>query len=127
MVPSRTHQATARSTGGGTQTTFGAFGLPGMLPQVAGTLGSVAPFASTSLFLVWGGPNDFLTNGVSTATADTAVADLLTIIGELKSVGAQHILVPGMPDLGLTPDFYCNPGATALSLYFNQIGRASCR
>jgi phospholipase/lecithinase/hemolysin len=104
----------------GTQTTFGAFGLPGMLPQVAGTLGSVAPFASTSLFLVWGGPNDFLTNGFSTATADTAVADLLTIIGELKSVGAQHILVPGMPDLGLTPDFYGNPGATALSLYFNH-------
>lgn len=39
--------------------------------------------------------------------------------------GAQHILVPGMPDLGLTPDYLAmGPAAaaeaTALSLYFNH-------
>ena len=105
---------------GGTQTTFGGFGLPGMLPEVAGSLSGVAPIASTSLFVVWGGPNDFLTNGFSTATADTAVGDLLSIISQLKAAGAQHILVPGMPDLGLTPDYYGNAGATAMSLYFNH-------
>jgi len=105
---------------GGTQTTFGAHGLPGMLTEVAGTLGSVAPIASTSLFLVWGGPNDFLTNGFSTTTADTAVSNLINIIDQLKGAGAQHILVPGMPDLGLTPDYLGNSGATAMSLYFNH-------
>jgi phospholipase/lecithinase/hemolysin len=105
---------------GGTQTSFGAFNLPGMLPQVAGTISTIAPFASSSLFLVWGGPNDFLTNGFSTATADTAVSNLLAIVGALQGAGAQHILVPGLPDLGLTPDYYGNSGATYLSLYFNQ-------
>jgi len=104
---------------GGTQTTFGAHGFPGMLPEVAGSIGSVAPFASTSLFVVWGGPNDFLTNGFSTATANTAVADLLTIIADLQGAGAKHILVPGMPDLGLTPDYYGQGFATQFSQYFN--------
>jgi cholinesterase len=105
---------------GGTQTSFGKFGFPGMLPQVAGSLSTVAPFASSSLFVVWGGPNDFLTNGFSAATANAAVADLDSIISGLQGIGAQHILVPGMPDLGLTPDYYGNMNATALSVYFNQ-------
>jgi cholinesterase len=105
---------------GGTQTSLGAFGLPGMFPQVAGTLPSLTAIAPSSLFVVWGGPNDFLTNGFSTATADVAVADLLSIVGALQGAGAQHILVPGLPDLGLTPDYLGNPGATALSLYFNH-------
>jgi phospholipase/lecithinase/hemolysin len=105
---------------GGTQTTLGYAGLPGMFPQVANSLGTIAPIASTSLFVVWGGPNDFLTNGFSTATADTAVSDLLQIVSALQFYGAQHILVPGLPDLSLTPDYYGNPGAQALSLYFNN-------
>ncbi len=105
---------------GGTQTSFGSFGFPGMLPQVAATLPSLGAIVPTSLFFVWGGANDFLTNGFSTATADTAVADLLSIVGALQGAGARHILVPGLPDLGLTPDYYGNAGATALSLYFNH-------
>ena len=81
---------------GGTQTTLGTFGLPGMLLQVQGSLSSVAPFAPTSLFVVWGGPDDFITGG----SVAIGVTDILSIVGALQSVGATHILVPGMPDLG---------------------------
>src|SRR5271165_854245 len=105
---------------GGNQTSFGAHGLPGMQPELSVSLGTITPIASTWLFVVWGGPNDFLTNGFTTATADTAVANLIGIVGDLKLLGAQHILVPGMPDLGLTPDYLGNTGATAMSIYFNH-------
>jgi len=105
----------------GTQTSFGGLGLPGMQPELAGSLSTITLIASSSLFVVWGGPNDFLTNGFSMATADTAVSDLIGIVDELKLHGAQHILVPGMPDLGLTPDYYGNLGATQLSMYFNSL------
>jgi len=93
-----------------------------MSTQVAGTLGSIPPFVvSHSLFVVWGGGlNDFLANGFTTATADKAVTDLASIIGALQAAGAQHILVPGMPDLGVAPNYLGNTGATALSLYFNH-------
>jgi cholinesterase len=35
-------------------------------------------------------------------------------------VGATHILVPGTPDLGLTPAYYGNASATAFSYAFDQ-------
>jgi len=106
---------------GGTQTMLGFAGLPGMLLQVQGSLSSVAPFAPTSLFVVWGGPDDFITGG----SVAVGVADILTIVGALQSVGATHILVPGMPDLGLTPAYYGDPSATAFSFAFDQALQAN--
>jgi phospholipase/lecithinase/hemolysin len=76
----------------------------------------VAPFASTSLFIVWGGPDDFITGG----TVQQGVTDVLMIVGALQGVGATHILVPGMPDLGLTPAYYGAASATAFSFAFDQ-------
>jgi phospholipase/lecithinase/hemolysin len=87
-----------------------------MLPQVQGSVTTVSPFASTSLFIVWGGPDDFITGG----TVQQGVADILTIVGALQGVGAKHILVPGMPDLGLTPHYYGDASATAFSFAFDQ-------
>ena len=106
---------------GGTQTTPGALGLPGMLPQVQASLSTVAPFAPTSLFIVWGGPDDFITGG----SVAIGVADELAIVSALQGVGATHILVPGMPDMGLTPKFYGNPAATAFSFAFDQALQAN--
>jgi phospholipase/lecithinase/hemolysin len=106
---------------GGTQTTIGSLGLPGMLLQVQGSLGTITPFASTSLFIVWGGPDDFITNG----SVATGVTDILTIVGALQSLGATHILVPGMPDLGLTPAYYGDASATAFSFAFDQALQAN--
>lgn len=107
---------------GGTQTTPGLFGLPGMKVELASSAPLLAqPLTSSALFVVWGGANDFLVNGSVT----TAVTNIDSIIATLLGAGAQHILVPGMPDLGLTPDYYGNPLATAYAQQFNTLLLAS--
>jgi len=70
---------------------------------------------------VWGGPDDFITNG----TVAQGVADELAIVGALQSMGATHILVPGMPDLGLTPAYFGDPNATGFSFAFDQALQAN--
>lgn len=44
----------------GTTTTTGAFSLPGMQVELAGSLPLIGPFLNDGLFVVWGGANDFL-------------------------------------------------------------------
>jgi phospholipase/lecithinase/hemolysin len=106
---------------GGTQTSLGAFGIPGMLLQVQGSLPAITPFASSSLFVVWGGPDDFISGG----SVAIGVADMVGMVTGLQSLGATHILVPGMPDLGLTPAYYGNASATAFSFAFDQALQAN--
>ena len=102
---------------GGTQTTPGLFGLPGLQTELAGSAGKIPPSVlGTGLFVVWGGANDFL-------TADspiTAAANIAGIVSTLQGEGVQHILVPGVPDLGLTPEFQGSSLATAYSVAFNS-------
>lgn len=101
---------------GGTQTTLGALGLPGMEAELAESAPLLAsPLTSTSLFVVWGGANDFVVGGSPTVAA----ADIVAIVAALESDGAKNILVPGLPDLGLTPDYYGDAAATAYSEDFN--------
>jgi len=103
---------------GGTQTSSGAGGLPGMqveLAESAPLLGS--PLVSSSLFLVWGGANDFLVGGSPTVAAQ----NIDSIVATLEGDGAQHILVPGLPNLGLTPDYLGDAAATAYSNQFNAV------
>jgi phospholipase/lecithinase/hemolysin len=108
----------------GNQTTLGFLGLPGMTTSYNLTVGSISPqLAAGGLFMVWGGPNDFASNGLSTQTADVAVQNILNIVSGLKSIGVQHILVPAMPDLGKTPRFIdhgLGGLGTQLSAYFNS-------
>ncbi len=102
----------------GTQTTPGQFNLPGMQLELAASAPILTPpLTSTALFIVWGGANDFLANGSVT----TAVSNIDSIIATLQADGAHNILVPNMPDLGLTPDFYGNPLATAYAQQFNAL------
>ena len=99
---------------GGTQTTAGAFNLPGMLAELA--LYPVPPaLIPGSLFVVWGGANDFEVAGSPTLAA----SNILKIVSALQAEGATHILVPGLPNLGLTPEFFGNPVATAFTNAFN--------
>lgn len=108
---------------GGDQTHLGFLSLPGMTTTFLATKGNITQqMAQKSLFMVWGGPDDFTANGLSTQTADVAVNDLLGIVNGLKSIGVQHILVPGMPDLGVTPEYVKNglgQEGSELSAYFN--------
>ncbi len=102
---------------GGTQTAVGSLGLPGMQTEVAESAALLAsPIVPSSLFLVWGGANDFLTGGSPTVAA----ANVDAIVAELEGDGAENILVPGLPDLGLTPDFTGDPLATAYTDAFNS-------
>ena len=102
----------------GTQTGPGFAGLPGMQLELAGSAPILTPpLTTTALFMVWGGANDFLVGG----SVATAVANIDGIVATLQADGAQHILVPGMPDLGITPDFFGNPVATAYAQAFNSL------
>ncbi len=70
----------------------------------------------SSLFLVWGGANDFETGGSPTVAA----ANIDAIVAALEAEGATHILVPGLPDLGLTPEFLGVQAATDYTNAFNS-------
>ena len=94
---------------GGTPSSLGAYSLPGMQIEFAATQALLTPYLMDGLFLVWGGPNDFLAPSPMDSTPEQviqrAVLDLLGLVTSLETLGAHHILVPGMPDLGLTPYF----------------------
>ena len=108
---------------GGTQTTVGYAGLPGLEAEVALSAPLLASSAlvSTSLFVVWGGANDFITGG----SPYTAASNIDAIVATLEGDGATHILVPGVPNLGLTPEFYGSSIATAYSIAFDTALQAT--
>ncbi|HEX8984428.1 MAG TPA: SGNH/GDSL hydrolase family protein [Bryobacteraceae bacterium] len=98
---------------GGTPTSMGSVNLPGMQTAFGASISSPAVQGqlSTALFVVWGGLNDFLSpspldHADPAAIAARSVTDLASIASSLRSMGAQHILVPGLPDVGLTPRFH---------------------
>ncbi len=83
---------------------------------------------ATSLFVVWLFPNDiFYSDATSmlpgvvpgspggTDLISNGIANILTTIGTLAQAGAEHFLVPNMPNLGLTPAFAGTPQAGPLS------------
>jgi cholinesterase len=94
---------------GGTPTSAGAFSLPGMQTEFLATQPLLAPYLASALFVVWGGANDFLSPSpldlTPAAIISRAVSDEVGIVNGLVGLGAQHVLVPGIPDLGLTPYF----------------------
>ena len=107
---------------GGTQTTVGYAGLPGLEGELALSAPLLtSPLVSTSLFVVWGGANDFITGG----SPLTAASNIDAIVATLEGDGATHILVPGVPNLGLTPEFYGSNVATAYSIAFNTTLQAT--
>ena len=91
-----------------------AFENTGIQAQVARFLASGPPVdRSTSLFMIWGGPNDLVlanqTGGDVGAAAATAVGNLTGTVATLAFEGAQTFLVPNMVDLGQTPEFKGTP------------------
>ena len=115
---------------GGTVTTPSPRG--GMQTQLAGSLAELNP--SGALFVVWGGSNDFLApapgDDVPGGVVVRAVTNLVGIAMALQAAGAQHILVPGLPNLGLTPYYLGLPppaaqDATELSTGFNTLLQTS--
>ncbi len=61
---------------------------------------------ANALYTVWGGANDLFAIQAGAplqATLGAAVTDQVGIVGTLKGAGAQYIVVPTLPDIGLTP------------------------
>jgi phospholipase/lecithinase/hemolysin len=110
---------------GGTPTSLGADGLPGMQAELALSAGRVpSAIIPSSLFIVWGGADDFesLTDPTVTqseAAAVSAVTDIDGIVDALRSEGATNILVPNLPNLGSTPEFNGDAAAIAYSSTFD--------
>ena len=71
-----------------------------------------------SLFVVWAFPNDVFSNaGLTPAQLiGNGVSNIINAIQTLALEGAQHFLIPNMPDLGVTPDFRNTANAADLSL-----------
>ncbi|RTL33797.1 MAG: PEP-CTERM sorting domain-containing protein [Burkholderiales bacterium] len=100
----------------------------GLLSQV-NNFAAQGPADAQSLYVVWGGGNDFLAtiNGGNfsniSGVVTTAVTNLVTEVGTLYGAGARDFLVPLLPDLATT--FYGTSGAlpapllTSLSTSFN--------
>jgi cholinesterase len=111
---------------GGTPTSFGAFHLPGMQTELAASAGVVPPpIIPSSLFIVWGGADDFEslsspTIAQSQAAAQAAATNIDGIVATLQMEGATNILVPNLPNLGSTPEFNGNAAAIAYSNTFDS-------
>ena len=97
--------------------------FPGVLDEIDLFLalnGGVAdPHA---LYVVWAGANDFFA-APAPETIAPAVANIVSAVRTLAAQGARHIVVPTMPDLGLTPDGLAtgfSSQLTALSVAFNS-------
>src|ERR1019366_719593 len=95
---------------GGTPTTRGSFSLPGMQAEFAATQASL--------------------DLTPQAIVSRAIGDELGIVTSLELLGAHDILVPGMPDLGLTPYFRslgsaAAPQGSAITDAYNAALRSS--
>jgi hypothetical protein len=111
---------------GGSPAQLGSLGLPGITTAYNTTIGSIPhDRIRHSLFVVYGGFNDFISVGLTTDAADHAVANLIAIVADLQKRGGRWILVPGLLDMGMTP-YYASQGpqmaalATSQSKYLNQ-------
>lgn len=82
--------------------------------HLASTYVTSGKFAPTDLVLVLAGANDVFTQaglaGAGTITTTeagqavgTAAVDLVAQVARLKAAGALHVLVLGLPDMGVTP------------------------
>lgn len=110
---------------GGAQTGFDNLSpsLPGtgVRGQIGMFSGGGGTFSSSSLVMLWAGPNDFFASP-SAATISSAMSNLYFAVGDLFALGARHILMPNMPDLGITPyglGSGFSAGLSALTVGFN--------
>ncbi|MGH8081177.1 MAG: autotransporter domain-containing protein [Lysobacter sp.] len=90
--------------------TAGALGpIPSLATQTANYLAANGGRADpNALYTVWGGANDlFAVAGGAPAqsTITNAVTAQIGVIGALRNAGAEYIMVPTVPDLGVTPQF----------------------
>ena len=82
--------------------------------QITDYLATKPKITSKTLFVVWGGANDFIHGGVSVQTAYTVAANQYINIQRLIHAGATQFIVPNLPPLGLIPRINGDPSTAAL-------------
>ena len=97
----------------------GALGYtPSLASQYARYLSSGNTVDPNALYTVWGGANDLFAVQANPAQAQAIIGGAVTaqigLVGALTQAGAQYILVPTIPDLGLTPSSRAG-GAVAMA------------
>jgi len=98
--------------------------LWGLQPQIDSYIAQNLAADSKALYVVWVGGNDFqgdMTNPQQTIS--TAITNIVTAVTKLRQHGAQHILVPNLPDLGKIPRGLASGNSALLSqlaISFNQ-------
>ena len=97
----------------------GALGYtPSLASQYARYLSSGNTVDPNALYTVWGGANDLFAVQANPAQAQAIIGGAVTaqigLVGALTQAGAQYILVPTLPDLGLTPSSRAG-GAVAMA------------
>lgn len=121
---------------GGAMVSTDRVGLTPQLPtlslrsQIAGYLGANGGRAdANALYTVWGGANDLFAAAAAPAQAQAIVGAAVTgqvaNVMTLQNAGARYILVPNIPDLGITPQFRAQGAAgaaagTALATSYNN-------
>jgi outer membrane lipase/esterase len=82
-----------------------------------------------ALYTVWGGANDLFAVAADPSQAQAIIGGAVTaqvgIVGTLQAAGAQYVLVPTIPDIGLTPSSRAGGAAgmgqgTALATAYND-------
>lgn len=115
-------------TGVNAPTAFGpALSISGQVTRYLGTTGNVAD--PNALYTVWGGANDLFAAAQAPATAPATIGAAVTsqigAIAQLQTAGARYVLVPSIPDLGLTPSARAQGSAaqtqlTAIATSYNN-------
>lgn len=114
----------------GVDTAGGLGPIPSLATQMNNYLAANGGRADpNALYTVWGGANDVFAVVADPSQAQAiiggAVTAQVTIVGTLQAAGAQYVLVPNLPDIGLTPSFRAGGAAamgqgTALAAAYND-------
>ncbi|MCR6662923.1 MAG: autotransporter domain-containing protein [Luteimonas sp.] len=107
------------------------FGLtPSLATQMTNYLAANGGRAdANALYTVWGGPNDLFSISANPSQAQQIIGAAVTaqvgIVGTLQAAGARYVLVPNIPDIGITPSFVVQGAAaaaqgTAISVAYNN-------
>ena len=102
----------------GTNAVGGLGYTPSLAAQYARYLSSGHTVDPGALYTVWGGANDMFAVQANPSQASAIIGGAVTaqvgLVGALTQAGAQYILVPTLPDLGLTPSSRAG-GAAAMA------------
>ncbi len=106
--------------------------LPGINTEIADFAAAGGSFSDTDVVTLWGGANNYFAYAAAaeanpadaTALVTQGVTTTLTQLTEdtsaLIQLGARMLIVPNLPDLGLTPQFNTSAEGIALGDAFSQ-------